>query len=225
MHLVKNLLQRVTIRFRTGPEEPQQHNYLKSFFEQSVIKKPITYWPEEYNTAYQITTKESKTWIHHDDTTWAAVLYLIPNAPPESGTGIYRHKESGIYEWDGIKDSATDFNNSDFLRRRHMDQWEQIAFVGNVYNRLVCYKGSLYHRSVLPGFGTDKYSGRLFANIFLVHRSSMDSYWQWNKENYKWHYDPASKHSDVQYVGKYITEPKTLLTDVVNASKGVKRRR
>ena len=37
--------------FRTGPEEPQQHNYLKTFFEQSVIKKPITYWPEEYNTA------------------------------------------------------------------------------------------------------------------------------------------------------------------------------
>ena len=25
-----------------------------------------------------------------------------------------------------------------------MDKWEQIAFVGNVYNRLVCYKGSLY---------------------------------------------------------------------------------
>lgn len=47
----------------------------------------------------------------------------------------------------------------------------------------------------------------------------MDSYWQWNKENYKWHYDPASKHSDVQYVGRFITEPKTLLTDGINASK------
>ncbi len=40
---------------------------------------------------------------------WAAVLYLTPNAPAESGTGIYRHKASGIYQWDGIKDSATVF--------------------------------------------------------------------------------------------------------------------
>tara|TARA_B100001564_G_scaffold358998_1_gene379273 strand:- start:252 stop:830 length:579 start_codon:yes stop_codon:yes gene_type:complete len=153
--------------FRTGPEAPEQHQYLKTFFEQSVIKKPITYWPEDYNTAYQITTEESTTWIHHDDTTWAAVLYLSPDAPAESGTGIYRHKESGVYQWDGVKDSATDFNHSDFLGDNSMDQWEQIAFVGNLYNRLVCYKGSLYHRSVLPGFGTDKYSGRLFQTFFF----------------------------------------------------------
>ena len=47
----------------------------------------------------------------------------------------------------------------------------------------------------------------------------MDSYWQWNKENYKWHYDPSCNKSDVQYVGRFITDPKTLLTDGINASK------
>ena len=36
----------------------------------------------------------------------------------------------------------------------------------------------------------------------------MDSYWQWNKENYKWHYDPTA--IDVQYVGRFITEPKNV---------------
>jgi hypothetical protein len=32
----------------------------------------------------------------------------------------------------------------------------------------------------------------------------MDSYWEWNKENFSWHYDPSSKQSDVQYVGRFI---------------------
>lgn len=153
--------------YRTGPEADPQHEYLKTFFENNVINKKITHWPKGYNTAYQVTTEESTTWIHHDDTTWAGVLYLTPNAPAESGTGIYRHKPTGIYEWDKVADSPSDFNNSDFLGDSHMDHWEQINFVGNVYNRLVIYKGSLYHRSVLPGFGTDKYTGRLFQTFFF----------------------------------------------------------
>ena len=48
-----------------------------------------------------------------------------------------------------------------------MTKWDQIAFVGNVYNRLVVYRGFLYHRSVLPGFGTDKNTGRLFQTFFF----------------------------------------------------------
>jgi hypothetical protein len=85
----------------------------------------------------------------------------------EAGTGIYSHKPTNIYNWDGIENSISDFNNSDFLGDKSMDQWEQINFIGNVYNRLVIYKGSMYHRSVLPGFGTDKYSGRLFQTFFF----------------------------------------------------------
>ena len=42
-----------------------------------------------------------------------------------------------------------------------------VAFVGNIYNRLVVYRGNLYHRSVLPGFGTDKHTGRLFQTFFF----------------------------------------------------------
>lgn len=153
--------------YRTGPEADAQHDYLKTFFEESVIERKITYWPKEYNTAYQITTEESTTWIHHDDTMWAGVLYLTPNAPIEAGTGMYRHKETGIFQWDGVKDSYSDFNSSNILGDEHMDKWEQVNFVGNIYNRLVVYRGSMYHRSVLPGFGTDKYTGRLFQTFFF----------------------------------------------------------
>lgn len=40
----------------------------------------------------------------------------------------------------------------------------------------------------------------------------MDSYWKWNKENFDWHFDPASKEVDVQYVGRFVKEN---LADVV----------
>lgn len=34
----------------------------------------------------------------------------------------------------------------------------------------------------------------------------MDSYWEWNKENFPWHYDPSSKQKDVQYVGRFTCD-------------------
>ena len=40
----------------------------------------------------------------------------------------------------------------------------------------------------------------------------MDSYWKWNKENLDWHFDPASREVDVQYVGRFVKED---LADVV----------
>jgi hypothetical protein len=151
--------------YRTEAEDVRQHNYLRIFFEDNIVQKKITYWPREYNTAYQITNKEDKTWIHHDETQWAAVIYLTPNAPIESGTGIYKHKNSNIYRWDGIKKSTSDFNHSDVVK--NLDEWEQINFIGNIYNRLVVYDGYLYHRSVLAGFGENKQTGRLFQTFFF----------------------------------------------------------
>lgn len=148
---------------RTQPEPYQQSQYLKKFFENNIIHKPITYWPEEYNTAFQYTTETNTTWVHHDDTEYAGVLYLTPNAPVESGTGIYKHKQSGIYRHE---EGAFDYNDSS-EDAENLDRWEQIAFVGNIYNRLVVYRGDLYHRSVLPGFGTNKHNGRLFQTFFF----------------------------------------------------------
>jgi hypothetical protein len=134
---------------------------IKQYIESNIIKTPITYWPTEYNTSFQITTEESKTWIHHDCTRWAGVIYLTPNAPIESGTGIYRHKESKIFLHQS--NSPIDYNEAAIIEK----DWELIAFCGNIFNRLVIYNGMLYHRSVLPGFGTCKQTGRLFQTFFF----------------------------------------------------------
>lgn len=126
-----------------------------------IVGKDIKYWPDGYNTAFQYTTKKAKTWAHHDLTEWAAVLYLTPNAPVEAGTGIYRHRDTGIYKWDGT--DVQDYNETGSKE----EEWILQDSVSNVYNRIVCYHGSYYHRSILPGFGTDKNNARLFQTFFF----------------------------------------------------------
>ncbi len=144
---------------------PEPHfSNTKALFEELLGKK-ITYWPTEYNTSYQYTTKDSKSWIHHDPTNWAAVLYLTPDAPLESGTAIYRNKESRILRFDP-QDPATEYNNkSDYTTDE--DKWERVVTVSNIFNRLVMYRGEYYHRSMLAGFGDDQFNGRLFQTFFF----------------------------------------------------------
>lgn len=149
---------------RTAPEGDQQREYLKNFFEKNIIKQKITEWGSEYNTSFQYTTEEARTWVHHDSTTgWAGVLYLTPNAPIESGTGIYRHRESGRYLFD--PNEETDYAEEEDCT--NLEKWELMDSCANIYNRLFVYDANLYHRSILPGFGKGKEDGRLFQTFFF----------------------------------------------------------
>lgn len=149
---------------RTEIENPEQMMHLKQELE-SLIHKEITQFPTSYNTGYQYTIESDESWIHHDSTGWAGVLFLTPNAPIETGTGTFRHKKTQIGTWDGVTDSPSDFNRQRHLR--DMSEWEATNLAGNVFNRLVLYNGHMYHRSIVPGFGTDKYTGRLFQTFFF----------------------------------------------------------
>lgn len=146
---------------RTDPCTGEYVTNIRTEFER-ILNKRISYWPEQYNTSFQITTSSDSTWIHHDGTTeWAAVLYLTPNAPVGSGTGIYRHKPTGIFRHD--PSNAIDFN----LAPNKDSDWEVIASAGNIFNRLVLYKGNYYHKSMIAGFGSSKEDGRLFQTFFF----------------------------------------------------------
>lgn len=147
---------------RTEPEPQEQHGYLKTFFE-TILNKKIMYWPIEYNTAYQYTIEDDTTWVHHDDTRWAGVLYLTPDAPIKSGTSFYRHIDTKISTW--TPGEELDYNKSEDAN--NLDKWEQVSTIANVYNRLVLYNGFSYHRSLLPGFGKTKEDGRLFQTFFF----------------------------------------------------------
>jgi hypothetical protein len=149
---------------RTDVMRGEHNTNAKTMFE-DILRKKITWWPEQYNTAFQYTTSNDTTWIHHDPTNWAAVLYLTPDAPLEAGTAIYRNKKTKISMYDP-KNPATDYNNNT-EEITDLDRWEPIVQVSNIFNRLVMYRGEYYHRSMLPGFGDSLYNGRLFQTFFF----------------------------------------------------------
>jgi len=67
----------------------------------------ITDWGGEYTASFQYTVAADRSWIHSDSTTdWAAVCYLTPDAPLTAGTGIFKHKETGMMHWDYRNQSA-----------------------------------------------------------------------------------------------------------------------
>ena len=119
---------------------------------------------DTYNGAFQYTTSRDRTWIHNDGwNNWAGVLYLTPNAPVNSGTGIFRFK-------DGTRtvDEAEARGNKKILDEYSQDytRWELVDKVGNVFNRLVLFNSKQYHAS-LDYFGTNKENGRLIQVFFF----------------------------------------------------------
>lgn len=143
---------------------PEPFNSITKNLFEKILNQKIVWWPKDYNTSCQYTTKDDTTWIHHDPTNWAAVLYLTPDAPLEAGTAIYRNKSSKIFMRD-VADNSTDYNNSQEIN--DLSLWEPVVQVSNIFNRLVMYRGEYYHRSMLAGFGNNQFDGRLFQTFFF----------------------------------------------------------
>ena len=146
--------------------------YLKSYL-QDIVRHAggnITSF-EEYscNTSYQYTTRHNSSWIHADQiTSWAGVCYLTPNAPIDAGTALYRHKETGLYSAPLNDDGSynEDLMNKIYKDSRDYDKWDLVDKIGNKFNRLVLYRGDLFHCS-MEYFGEDMLSGRLFQTFFF----------------------------------------------------------
>jgi len=135
---------------------------------EAALHAPVTYWPEtgeDHNVAFQIVEDDSHTWIHRDYTEWAAVLFLTPNAPRDSGTCFYRHVPSGIEWMDPVED--WELEEAMILETTNAASWEQTACVDNVFNRLVIYQGGKHHRAQ-GYFGSSAKTGRLFMTFFFA---------------------------------------------------------
>ena len=72
---------------------------------------------------------------------WSGVLYLTPDAPPESGTSFYRDRAS----------QRCVAGYGEFFDFEH-DRYEEVLRVDNVFNRLVLFRENLLHFAH-PGFG------------------------------------------------------------------------
>ena len=171
-------------KFALQQEYPVNGNYpgkrTKSFLNDSMKEviesvvsphygKVINWSEEQYTGSYQYTTSRDRSWIHADQTTtWAGVCYLTPNAPASAGTGLFRHIPTGLTMAPKNLDGSY---NMELLNRinkdsQDMTKWELVDRIGNVYNRLVLYRGDHFHIS-MDYFGQDKYDGRLFQVFFF----------------------------------------------------------
>jgi len=118
----------------------------------------VTDWLEhgKCTGCFQIATAMDRTWIHSDHfNMWAGVLYLTPDAPHTAGTALYRHKESGEHSR-----VTNDHDSYDYTK------WDKFDVIGNKYNRLILYRGDLFHAS-LDYFGDNIHNGRLFQVFFF----------------------------------------------------------
>lgn len=125
-------------------------------------------WLDEgINGRFQYCPAGTPSVFHCDSQKWAAVIYLTPDAPPQSGTSFFRHRETKIFHntqinWD-TGEGLKVFNQKTFLDGT---PYETIDTVGNVFNRLIIFDGGLIH-SGINYFGWDLESSRLFHIFFF----------------------------------------------------------
>lgn len=110
-----------------------------------------------------------------------ALLHYL-RVPPGSGTAFYRHRATGIERVTTANAGHLEQSRSAELRALPADagyihgstsDYEQIAMVEAVPDRLIVYHGSLLHSGVIPqsmAFRADPREGRLTANFFLLGR-------------------------------------------------------
>ena len=108
------------------------------------------------NGTFALTTKDSVWRVHNDrPNSLAAIIYLEPDAPFDTGTSFFKHIETGATQ---MGKNVTDIDTIDAYER---DKWEEIDRIGNVYNRCVIFDANRYHCAT-------QYTGdRLFQVFFF----------------------------------------------------------
>ncbi len=127
----------------------------------------ITEFPmgeDNYNGAFQYTLSRDRSWFHTDSwNNWAAVIYMTPNAPLNSGTGFYRYKDGTRFSYEEkLRNNAKEIGNDS----QDVTKWELIDKVGNIFNRCILFNANHYHTS-MDYFGHTKEDGRLFQVFFF----------------------------------------------------------
>ena len=130
-------------------------------FESIMGQKIVNFDTNMPNGCFQITTSFDPQVYHHDLQKWAAMIYLTPNAPIESGTRLIRSKfnKAGHINDPGINMAF----EGGFL---DSTKFEVVDSAANMYNRLVIMDAQSIH-SAGPYFGKTKEDGRLTHLFFF----------------------------------------------------------
>jgi glycosyltransferase involved in cell wall biosynthesis len=136
---------------------------MKRAFE-NIMGEKIYRWNEyDMNGVFQITTANDVQVYHHDVQKWAAMIYLTPNAPLESGTRLHKSKINGVNHYSQGNILIDEAFSSGFY---DSTKFHLVDSAGNVYNRLVIMDAMHIH-SAGPYFGTTPETGRLTHLFFF----------------------------------------------------------
>jgi len=149
-----------------GLRSKHSYPYLeyRDMFEE-ILGRSIVSWAAGVNGCYQWCNKDQDIVFHVDDQSFAAVLYLTPDAPPAAGTSFWKSKNSLAR----LSGPGTDIARTFGPKGEHLkdpDQWELVDTVGNVFNRLVLFNSKLIH-SASSYFGDTVHDSRLFQIFFF----------------------------------------------------------
>ena len=110
---------------------------------------------------FQYCTPQDSLVYHFDGQTYAAMIYLTPNAPYQCGTSFYAHRETGVRH-------ESDFNSDVAFSGGFYDKtkFELVDTVGNIFNRLVIFDAKCLH-AASEYFGTTIEDSRLFHIFFF----------------------------------------------------------
>ena len=146
----------------------------------------IDYWDNEsgpieggngvFFTAFSKGQRAERVKIHFDEPPgWMSLLvYLSPNAPADSGTSFWQHRETGLTAKPTKRDAVRlGLELTELLELLERDGWKRKSWIevdriGNVFNRAVMFPAGLFH-SATRHFGNNLRDGRLYQSFhFLV---------------------------------------------------------
>lgn len=131
-------------------------------FEDIIGQKIISFPVGTVNGCFQIMKASDPQVWHFDEQKWAAMIYLSPNAPIQSGTRLHRATGNSFIRH---KDDpgVDEYFNGNFY---DSTKWEIADSVGNYYNRLIIMDAQCVH-SAGPYFGDNFENGRLTHLFFF----------------------------------------------------------
>jgi hypothetical protein len=125
------------------------------------------------STSFQSVSAEYGQGVIHTDhnTIFAAVLYLTPDAPLDSGTSLFKPNKSFDDEkyQRALNDNDTRFRAGEIIMdTSYHSMFDEIVRVNNVYNTLILYEGRHYH-AANQFFGKTMNDSRL-AQVFFINK-------------------------------------------------------
>lgn len=121
------------------------------------------------NMFFRVTNAETeKAYVHSDreSGTHTCIVYLSEHKNAVSGTGFYRHKETGMTEMPSFAELSKTPELFEKLKHEMVDGgeqfWELTDFVRGDFNKAIIFDAPLFHaRYPKNGFGTTDEAGRM----------------------------------------------------------------